>query len=60
MAFRTVSSISVYEDGNRLARLGEIRNIYSEAKEHMARWAMSIWLNGQRAYGSMGNEHMAR
>ena len=28
--------------------------------EHMARWAMSIWLDGQRAYGSMGNEHMAR
>ena len=55
MAFRTVSSISVYEDGNRLARLGEIRNIYSGANEHMARWAnehmaqwaMSIWFNGQ-------------
>ena len=28
--------------------------------EHMVQWTMSIWLNGQRAYGSMGNEHMAR
>ena len=49
MAFRTVSSISVYEDGNRLARLGKIRNIYSGANEHMAQWAMSIWFNGQWA-----------